>query len=103
MAEILLDSGDPHRTLLPFCLSEMSPVTLLLAPLPDTARAGGLAPAIPSDADWDRLVLTHSSSSFFPSFAWLRVLMRTYGHKPFYLRLTSDDKDRRLAKTAAGA
>lgn len=45
-----------------------------------------------SDAEWDRLVLTHSSSSFFHSSAWARVLTRTYGHKPFYLRLTSDGR-----------
>src|SRR5450631_2010769 len=98
----MLNSADPNRTRLPFCLSEMSPSALLLAPrLPDGARAGrhrGLAPAMnatfldPSDPEWDRLVLAHSSSSFFHSSAWARVLTRTYGHKPFYLRLTSDSK-----------
>lgn len=44
----------------------------------------------PSDAEWDQLVLAHPSSSFFHSSAWARVLAKTYGHKPFYLRLTSD-------------
>src|SRR5207247_3356320 len=80
----------------------MSPNALLLNPrLPDATRAGrrcGLAPAMnasfldPSDAEWDRLVLAHSSSSFFHSSAWARVLTRTYGHKPYYLRLTGDGK-----------
>lgn len=78
----------------------MTPSATLMAPcLPDVGRAGTrrrFAPAMiatfldPSDAEWDRLVLTHPASSFFYSSAWARVLMRTYDHKPFYLRLTSD-------------
>lgn len=80
----------------------MSPSALLPARrLPDAARKGGqrgLAQAMnatlldPSDAEWDRLVLAHPSSSFFHSSAWARVLTRTYGHKPFYLRMTSEGK-----------
>ena len=36
------------------------------------------------DSDWDRLVLSHSGSTFFHSAAWAEVLVKTYGHKPFY-------------------
>lgn len=37
------------------------------------------------DAEWDQLVLSHREATFFHSSAWARTLMRTYGHKPFYL------------------
>jgi CelD/BcsL family acetyltransferase involved in cellulose biosynthesis len=103
MTADVLSSEHANRTRLPSRPSAMSPSALLLAPrLSDVARAGaqrGLAPTMNatfldprSDAEWDRLVLTHSSSSFFHSSAWARVLTRTYGHRPFYLRLTSDDR-----------
>lgn len=99
----VLRSEHANRTRLPSRSSAMSPSALLLAPrLSDVAYAGaqcGLAPTMnatfldpQSDAEWDRLVLTHSSASFFHSSAWARVLTRTYGHKPFYLRLTSDGR-----------
>jgi len=38
------------------------------------------------DPDWDRLVLSHPDFSFFHSAAWARVLSKTYGHEPIYLR-----------------
>jgi len=36
------------------------------------------------DPEWDRLVLSHPDASFFHSAAWARVLLKSYGHKPFY-------------------
>jgi hypothetical protein len=39
-----------------------------------------------SDPDWDRLVLLHPDFSFFHSAAWAKVLSKTYGHEPVYLR-----------------
>jgi hypothetical protein len=41
------------------------------------------------DPEWDRLVLTHPGASVFHSSAWARVLVRTYGHRPVYLRFVS--------------
>ena len=35
---------------------------------------------------WDCLVLSHPDATFFHSAAWAKVLSRTYGHKPVYLR-----------------
>src|SRR5437764_4798802 len=37
------------------------------------------------DADWDRLVVSHPDGNFFHSDVWAKVLVKTYGHKPFYL------------------
>jgi hypothetical protein len=37
------------------------------------------------DADWDRLVVSHPDCNFFHSAVWAKVLVETYGHKPFYL------------------
>src|SRR6266480_1894865 len=37
------------------------------------------------DADWDRLVVSHPDGNFFHSAVWAKVLVQTYGHKPFYL------------------
>ena len=37
------------------------------------------------DADWDRLVVSHPDGNFFHSAVWAKVLVKTYGHKPFYL------------------
>ena len=42
------------------------------------------------DPTWDRLILSHPDATPFHSAAWAKVLATTYGHKPFYLRLTSD-------------
>jgi hypothetical protein len=41
-----------------------------------------------SDSSWDRLVLSHPDFDFFHTAAWARVLCGTYGHKPFYLRIS---------------
>lgn len=38
-----------------------------------------------ADPEWDRLVASHPDAGFFHSAAWARVLVRTYGHRPFYL------------------
>lgn len=40
------------------------------------------------DPEWDRLVLSHPEFSFFHCSAWARVLRKTYGHEPAYLRLS---------------
>jgi CelD/BcsL family acetyltransferase involved in cellulose biosynthesis len=37
------------------------------------------------DASWDRLVTTHHDFTFFHCSAWMRVLCKTYGHKPLAL------------------
>ena len=44
------------------------------------------------DLNWDRLVISHPGFSFFHSAAWARVLSRTYGHTPFFLRFADADK-----------
>ena len=38
------------------------------------------------DANWDQLVLSHPNHNFFHRAAWAKVLSKTYGHKPFYIR-----------------
>src|SRR5271165_1031072 len=38
------------------------------------------------DPEWDRLVVLHPDFSFFHSAAWAKVLSKTYGHEPVYLR-----------------
>jgi len=40
------------------------------------------------DSEWDRLVLSHSEFCFFHCSAWARVLNKTYGHEPAYLRFS---------------
>ncbi len=40
------------------------------------------------DAEWDRLALSHSDAGFFHSSAWAKVLSKTYGHRPAYLRIS---------------
>jgi lipid II:glycine glycyltransferase (peptidoglycan interpeptide bridge formation enzyme) len=40
------------------------------------------------DLDWDRLVVSHPDFSFFHSAAWAKVLSKTYGHEPVYLRIS---------------
>lgn len=42
------------------------------------------------DREWDRLVLTHPRSNFFHGSAWARVLMQTYGHRPYYLHFSKN-------------
>lgn len=39
-----------------------------------------------SEASWDDVVLAHGEGTFFHSAAWARVLSKTYGHRPVYLR-----------------
>jgi hypothetical protein len=38
------------------------------------------------DAEWDRTILAHPSAGIFHGTAWARVLCKTYGHTPVYLR-----------------
>jgi hypothetical protein len=38
------------------------------------------------DPEWDRLVLSHPDCSFFHSTTWAKVLIKSYGHEPAYLR-----------------
>jgi len=37
---------------------------------------------------WDRMVLSHPQANFFHSVAWARVLAKSYGHTPLYLRFS---------------
>jgi hypothetical protein len=41
------------------------------------------------DDTWDALTASHPENTIFHSSAWARVLMGTYGHKPFYLRVST--------------
>ena len=45
-----------------------------------------------TDLTWDLTAASHRESTIFHSSAWARVLVSTYGHKPFYLRLLQDGK-----------
>src|SRR5271165_6539363 len=38
------------------------------------------------DPEWDRLASSHPEYTFSHSSAWARVLSKTYGHEPVYLR-----------------
>ena len=40
----------------------------------------------PDDPRWEEMISAHPEASFFHGAAWARVLSRTYGHRPFYLR-----------------
>jgi hypothetical protein len=42
--------------------------------------------------EWDQLVLSHPDANPFHSSAWAKVLARTYGHKPFYLHCSANDR-----------
>lgn len=42
--------------------------------------------------EWDLLVSSHPEANFFHGSAWARVLVNTYRHRPFYLRLWKDGK-----------
>ncbi|HEU0209517.1 MAG TPA: GNAT family N-acetyltransferase [Candidatus Udaeobacter sp.] len=42
--------------------------------------------------EWDRLAETHPDHEVFHSSAWARVLCNTYGHKPFYLHVSDENK-----------
>ncbi|MFZ1703735.1 MAG: peptidoglycan bridge formation glycyltransferase FemA/FemB family protein, partial [Saprospiraceae bacterium] len=43
-------------------------------------------------ADWDELILSFPSYSFFHSSEWAKVLQETYNFKPHYLKLTESGK-----------
>lgn len=49
-----------------------------------------------ADAAWDSLVTTRPDHSVFHRSAWARVLAETYGHRPFYLRITVDGTEAAL-------
>src|SRR6516164_3900061 len=38
------------------------------------------------DPEWDQLAVSHPDYTFSHSTAWAKVLSKTYGHEPFYLR-----------------
>src|SRR6266446_6176079 len=38
------------------------------------------------DPEWDRLTVSHPDCAFSHSAAWAKVLSKTYGHEPVYLR-----------------
>jgi CelD/BcsL family acetyltransferase involved in cellulose biosynthesis len=40
------------------------------------------------DANWDALAASHPENTVFHSSAWARVLKNTYGHQPFYFRVS---------------
>jgi Acetyltransferase (GNAT) domain len=42
--------------------------------------------------EWDRLVVSHPNFNFFHSAAWAKVLCKTYGHQPLYLRFARSGK-----------
>jgi Acetyltransferase (GNAT) domain len=41
-----------------------------------------------TDSTWDESIAAHPDATVFHTSAWARVLIDTYGHKPFYLRLS---------------
>jgi hypothetical protein len=45
-----------------------------------------------TDAGWDSLALSHPDAMIFHTSAWARVLARTYGHKPIYLKFSRGTK-----------
>jgi hypothetical protein len=40
--------------------------------------------------EWDRAIFSHPDAGIFHSSAWARVLHKTYGHTPLYLRCVQD-------------
>jgi CelD/BcsL family acetyltransferase involved in cellulose biosynthesis len=62
--------------------------------LPNPAPVSSHTTAItclPNDR-WDTLLGTHPTATVFHTSNWARVLMRTYGHQPHYLRFERADK-----------
>jgi len=47
-------------------------------------------------ADWDELILSFPSYSFFHSSDWAKVLSETYNFKPHYLKLTDTGKTKAI-------
>ena len=41
-----------------------------------------------ADHTWDDIVTTHDEHSIFHRSAWARVLTQSYGHRPYYLRIS---------------
>jgi hypothetical protein len=44
------------------------------------------------DSDWDRFAVSHPDYTFSHSAAWAKVLSKTYGHEPVYLRCSQHGK-----------
>ena len=42
------------------------------------------------DPSWDQIVLSHPDHNFFHRAAWAKVIWKTYGHKPIYIRFCRD-------------
>ncbi len=45
---------------------------------------------------WDEYVLNHPSSTFYHQLRWKNVVMKSYGHKPYYILAKEDGKIRGL-------
>lgn len=43
-------------------------------------------------SQWEELISAHPAATFFHGGAWARVLNKTYGHRPFYLRCSHGDE-----------
>ncbi len=43
--------------------------------------------------EWDDLTNAHPDHDVFHSSAWARVLCNTYGHKPFYLQVSDEERN----------
>lgn len=56
--------------------------------LPLSAEVKTVDP-LTNSSEWDKLVLAHPEGTIFHSSAWAKVLNKTYGHRPFYLHLSS--------------
>lgn len=53
-----------------------------------------------AESDWDTPVERHLDANVFHSAAWCRVLERTYGHRPLYLRFGQKDAPTALVPLA---
>ena len=62
--------------------------------VPDPASIGSLRVEVvnPLSPQWDREELSHPAANVFHLSAWAKVLTTTYGHRPFYLRFSRQDK-----------
>ena len=49
-----------------------------------------------ADQTWDDLVTIYQEHSIFHRSAWARVLTQSYGHRPFYLKISLDGVDAAL-------
>jgi CelD/BcsL family acetyltransferase involved in cellulose biosynthesis len=48
------------------------------------------------DGTWDNQVCAHNDHSVFHRSEWARVLVETYGHRPFYLRVLYNERNAAL-------